>query len=181
MNGANICIFEGRLSRDPQYSTFNGQNGPVQKALFTVAVDRALSSNQRQAAKNDSSIKTADFIPCSLIGKQVETLQKYFSKGKGIRIVAHYQEYTTKDQQTGETKYGHTFEVDNIGFCVQDPKNQQGQQGQPNQYQNNGYQQTPPQGGYQQPQQYQQPPQQYQQPQQPQQGFSMFDESDSPF
>lgn len=179
INSANICIFEGRLSRDPQYSSFQGQNGPVQKALFTIAVDRALSSDMRQRAKNDSSIRTADFVPCSLIGKQVETLQKYFSKGKGIRVVGHYQEYQTKDQQTGETKYGHNFEVDTIGFCIQDPKGQQDNSG--------GYQQQPQQYGQPQQQypqqQYQQPPQQqYQQPAPQQaQGFSMFDESNSPF
>lgn len=181
-NISNNCSFEGRLARDPQYSSFNTQNGPVQKALFTIAVDRILTSDQKQRAQNDPSIKKADFIPCSLVGKQVEVLQKYFSKGKGIRVVAHYQEYQTKDQQTGETKYGHTFEVDHIGFCIQDPKDQQGQNNGGYQQQPQQYQQPAPQ--YQQPQQYQQPPMQQppmQQPPQQAQGFSMFDESNSPF
>lgn len=184
MNTANMCIFEGRLARDPQYSSIqiNGQNGPqtLEKALFTIAVDRALTSAQRQKVKNgDKSIKTADFIPCSLIGAQVATLRQHFFKGKGIRIVGHYTEYQTKDQQTGEVKYGHNFEVDSIGFCVQDPKDQNGNN-QGGYQQNNGYQQN---GGYQQPQQYQnyqQPQQNYQQPQQ-NGGFSMFDENNSPF
>lgn len=183
----NICIFQGRLSNDPQYSsrTINGQNGPYQMetALFKIAVDRPLSSAQRQKAKNDNSIKTADFIPISLSGVQVATLRQYFFKGKGIQVVGHYEEYTTKDPQSGETKYGHTFVAEHIGFCIQDPKNSQQnqQQGAPQ----GGYQQQyqPPQGGY--PQGgYQQPaPQGYQQPPQtqPNNGFSMFDESNSPF
>lgn len=182
---SNVCIFQGRISNDPQYSsqTMNGQNGPYQmeKALFKIAVDRPLSSAQRQRAKQDNSIKTADFIPISLSGAQVATLRQYFYKGKGIQVIGHYEEYTTKDPQTGETKYGHTFVAEHIGFCIQDPKNAPQNQGQGQQggYQQQQYQ--PPQGGY--PQGgYQQPPQQqggY--PQQGANGFSMFDESNSPF
>lgn len=179
MNLANLCVFEGRVVRDPQYSNYqiNGQNGPqtIEKAIFTIAVDRSLSSAQRQKVKNgDKTIKTADFIPCSLSGAKVAVLRQYFFKGKAIRVAGRYTEYQTKDQQTGETKYGHIFELDDIGFCVQDPKGQDaGNQGgyQQNSYaQNNGYQQN----NYQQPQQYQQ--------QAPQNnGFSMFDENNSPF
>ena len=73
-NLANCCFFEGRISRDPQFSQVqmgvgqNGQPNMVDKALFSIAVDRALSSQQRQKAKNgDQSIKTVDFISCSLI------------------------------------------------------------------------------------------------------------------
>ena len=186
MNPANICIFEGRITRDPQCSTVQMGQDNVEKALFTIAVDRALSSVQRQKVKNgDQSIKTADFIPCSLLGAQVATLRQYFPVGKSIRVIGHYTEYQTKDNQTGQTKYGHIFEVDNISFTVQDSKNlqqNQGQAPQQNYQQPNTYQQPPQ--GYQQP--YQQAPQQnYQQPQQnfqaPPQNFAMFDESESPF
>jgi len=176
----NVCMFQGRITKDPIYSSYTcqGQQGPYQldKALFTIAVDRPLSSDQRQKARNgDKSIKTADFVPVSLTGSQVATLKQYFFKGKGITVLGHYEEYVTKDPNTGENKYGHTIVAERIGFTVQDPKN--AQQGQPQQQQ------------YQQPQQqYQQPQAQYQQPQQPQFGtppqqtnFSMFDESNSPF
>ena len=79
VNGNNLCIFEGRLVRDPQISSvqINGQN--VDKALFTIAVERALSSNQRQKAKTDSSVKTVDFVPCSLLGAGVSVLSNFFS------------------------------------------------------------------------------------------------------
>ena len=159
INPANICIFEGRITRDPQVSSIQMGQDSVEKALFTIAVDRALSSAQRQKVKNgDKSIKTTDFIPCSLLGAQVATLKQYFPVGKAIRVMGHYTEYQTTDNQTGQTKYGHIFEVDNISFTVQDPKNSQ-----------NGQQSQAPQQNYQQP-----APQQNN-------GFAMFDENDSPF
>lgn len=199
INSANMCIFEGRISREPQYSTVQIGSDSVQKALFSIAVDRALSSAQRQKARNgDQSIKTCDFIPCSLLGVKVDTLRQYFPVGKAIRIIGHYTEYQTRDAQSGQTKYGHMFEVDEIGFPTQDSRNLQNNQanqnaGQQN-YQQAPVQQAPMQGGYQQqmPQQnYQQPQPQYpqnngyQQPMQqqaPQQNnFTMFDENESPF
>lgn len=188
VNSANLCIFEGRVARDPQFSTVQMGQEQVEKALFSIAVDRALSTQQRQKVKNgDTSIKTADFIPCSLLGASVAVLRQYFPKGKAIRVMGHYTEYQTTDQQ-GNTKYGHMFEIDNIGFTVADSKNlQQNTGGGQPQYQNNGYQQAPQQN-YQQPQNnmgYQQaPPQQNYAPQQqvPQgNNFAMFDESASPF
>ena len=183
-NLANCCFFEGRISRDPQFSQVqmgvgqNGQPNMVDKALFSIAVDRALSSQQRQKAKNgDQSIKTADFIPCSLIGAQVATLRQYFPKGKAIKVVGHYTEYQTTDQQTGQTKYGHIFEIDNIGFTIADSKNVQNAGGQ-SQNNNGGYQQNN--NGYQQNNGYnQQSAQNFNQ--QPQNNFAMFDVSESPF
>ena len=186
MNPANICIFEGRISKEPNYSTVQFGQENVEKAMFSIAVDRALSTQQRQKVKNgDQSIKTADFIPCSLLGAQVATLRQYFPVGKSIRVIGHYTEYTQTDAQTGQKKYGHIFEIDNISFTVQDSKNLQNQ-GQAN----GGYQQAPQQYAqqpqyqqapqYQPQQQYQAPPQQYQQAP-PQQNFAMFDEAESPF
>ena len=175
VNTNNLCMFEGRMVREPQITNVQIGQDSVEKAMFTIAVERALSSAQRQKSKNgDKSIKTSDFIPCSLLGAQVATLKQYFPQGKGIKVVGHYTEYQSTDSN-GATKYGHIFEIDNIGFTTQDSKNLQ---------QNNGYQATPQQNNYQQNQNYQQNT--YQQPQQRQQpaqnnGFAMFDESDSPF
>lgn len=183
INSGNICIFEGRMTREPQYSTVQMGQDSVEKALFTIAVDRALSSAQRQKAKNgDQSVKTTDFIPCSLLGAQVATLRQYFPVGKSIRVICHYTEYQTTDPQSGQKKYGHMFEVDTIGFATQDSKNLQQNQGQQAPQQNyqqpNTYQQAPQQG-YQQP--YQAPQQNYQQAAPAPQNFAMFDESESPF
>lgn len=187
VNSANLCIFEGRVSKDPQYSNVQFGQETVEKAMFSIAVDRALSAQQRQKVKNgDQSIKTADFIPCSLLGAQVATLRQYFPKGKAIRVMGRYTEYQTTDAQSGQTKYGHIFEIDQISFPVQDAKNLQQNQGQQN---NGGYQAAPqntyqtPQNNYQAPQNnYQQAPAaQYAQPAPASGGFSMFDEGESPF
>ena len=189
INPSNMCMFEGRIVRDPQCSNVKIGQDNVEKALFTIAVDRALSSTQRQKVKNgDQSVKTTDFIPCSLLGGQVATLKQYFPVGKAIKVVGRYTEYQTKDHQTGQTKYGHIFEIDNIAFTTQDSRNLQQNNTQQNNYQqstkNNPqypqqYTQQPVQNSYQQPQQ-----QFVQQPMQSpaqQGGFTMFDESDSPF
>lgn len=177
INPSNLCMFEGRIVRDPQYSTVQIGGDSVEKALFTIAVDRALTANQRQKAKTDSSIKTADFVPCSLLGGSVATLRSYFPQGKAIKVVGHYTEYQTTDQQTGQKKYGHMFEIDTIGFVTQDSKNVQQSQQQNNQQQQNNYQQNQ----NQQQNNYQQAQQNNYQQAQPQNGFSMFDENDSPF
>jgi single-strand DNA-binding protein len=165
INTSNLCIFEGRIAREPQCSNITIGQDSVEKAIFTIAVDRALSSAQRQKVKNgDGSIKTTDFIPCSLLGAKVAVLKQYFPVGKSIKVIGHYTEYQTTDQQTGQKKYGHIFEIDEIGFTTQDSKNLQQNN---NQTQNN----------------YQQNNNTYQQPQQQpvQNGFAMFDEGAAPF
>lgn len=190
INLSNLCYFEGRVAKHNQFSTVQIGQDTVEKAIFSVAVDRALTSNQRQKAKNDQSVQTADFVTCSLLGNQVATLKQYFPVGKAIKVLGHYTTYQTTDQQSGQTKYNHIFEVDAIGFTVQDSKNLQQNQGQQQASQQN-YQQPPnntyqqAQGGYQQPS-YQQAQGGYQQAhqqqyQQAQGGFAMFDESESPF
>lgn len=177
VNSKNICIFEGRMVREPQYSNVQMGQDNVEKALFTIAVDRALSSAQRQKVKGgDQSIKTTDFVPCSLLGARVATLRQYFPVGKAIRVIGHYTEYQTTDQQSGQKKYGHMFEIDDIDFTIQDSKNLQQNQNQGTQQQNNYG--NAPQQQYQQ-NAYQQP--QYQQQMPAQGGFAMFDESESPF
>lgn len=169
INQSNVCIFEGRLVRTPTFSQIPyGQGQTLEKAVFCVAVDRNLSSEQRQKVKNgDQSIKTTDFVSFSLVGKAVDTLRQYFPVGKAIKVIAHYTEYTTTDGQTGQKKYGHIFEADSIGFVVQDAKNLQN---------NSGGQSQPSSGGQQPSAQHTTPP-----PSAPSGGFSMFDEDNQPF
>lgn len=180
---ANNCTFMGRVSKAPTVTQIqmgvdqNGQPNMVDKAMFSVAVDRQLTPQQRQKIQaGDTSIKNCDFVPLSATGAVVKFIQSYCPQGKAIIVKCHYSEYTTKDQQTGQTKYGHTFEVDDITFATQDSKNLQG---------NNGGQQAstpspaaPANTGY---------PQNYGQPaaptpaQSPNANFSMFDANDQPF
>lgn len=176
VNLNNICIFEGRITSNQKYSQFQGQNGPVDKVFFSVSVPRILSSQQKQ----DPNAKKNDFVNFSLIGGQVKTLQQYFPAGTPIKVFAKYQEYETVDNATGQKKYGHVFEVDNISFVTTPSQNQQGAN-------NNNYQQN---GGYNNaPQRPTAPPpapsegfmNQPQQPNNQQGNFQMFNEEAFPF
>ena len=119
VNVNNMCIFEGRMVADAQCSTVGSGQNQFEKALFRIAVERSLSSEQRQKVRGgDTSIKTADFVPCSLIGGQVNTLRQYFPQGSPIKLIGRYTDYKTTDPQTGQDKYGHIFEVDHISFVV---------------------------------------------------------------
>jgi single-strand DNA-binding protein len=121
VNTNNVCMFEGRVAKDPQFSQVNGQNGPIEKVTFDLAVDRGMSSNQRQNAQANQQ-PTADFIHCSMIGNQVNAFKQYCPKGKSIKVLCHYTQYSYTDKQTGQTQYGHQFDVDNFGFTVSDAK-----------------------------------------------------------
>ena len=52
VNTSNLCMFEGRIAREPQCNNIQIGQDNVEKAIFTIAVDRALSSAQRQKIKN---------------------------------------------------------------------------------------------------------------------------------
>lgn len=195
-NALNVCLFAGRVSSDPQIQTINGgPNGSFEKARFSIAVDRALTQQQRDAAKNgDTSVKTCDFIDVEAVGNVVGSLVKpYIVKGKGVIVKTHYESFQYTDQQSGQTKYGHKFIIDDINFAPQDSKALQGNNGgnnnggyqqqgngyqqQGNQYNNNGYNnnnynRNNGNNGYQ---------QNNNSYQQNNQGFAMFDDAAQPF
>ena len=149
VNTSNLCIFEGRVAKDPEFTQINGQNGPIDKVVFDIAVDRGMSAQQRQNAQANQQA-TADFIHCSMIGNQVNAFRQYCPKGKAVKVLCHYTQYTYTNKQTGQTQYGHQFDVDNFGFVTADAKTlNNGQQGGNGGFQNNnGYQQNN--NGYQQ-------------------------------
>ena len=94
INPHNCCFFAGRIISDPDFKQMNGQNGPFLKANFRMAVDRNLTSQQRQASMNgDKSIVTSDFINCVAIGQNADFIQKYCPKGRAIDIACHFTTY----------------------------------------------------------------------------------------
>lgn len=189
-NPLNNCEFIGRVAKIQQPTQVQmgtnqqGQPNMVDKIMFTLAVDRALSSAQRQKVRNgDQSIKTTDFVPLSATGAVVNNIiVPYCPVGKSIVVKAHYTEYQTKDQQTGQTKYGHIFEVDDIGFTPQDSKNLQqnggnANNGGSNSYGNNNHGNN----GYQQPQNNSFNQQAHQMQPSNNSNFAMFDDAQMPF
>ena len=72
----NKIMLTGRLVKDAEMSFLPGTGMP--KVTFTVATDRAY--------QKDKNNKKVDFIPAEMIGKHVEKLAQYLTKGKMIGI-----------------------------------------------------------------------------------------------
>ena len=73
---ANQVLLTGRLTKDAELSFLPGTGMP--KVTFTLAVDRNY--------QKDKNNKKVDFIPAEMIGKHVEKLRQYLTKGKMIGI-----------------------------------------------------------------------------------------------
>lgn len=126
-NVNNCCQFEGRLVKDPEFKTVGQGNNTFTKALFTIAVDRQLSKEKKQQKKNDpNSVVSADFPQFVALGAKAEFLKNYFSKGKPIKIWASYQSYSSQDPQTGNRRFGHIFQVEELGFTISDTSGNNG-------------------------------------------------------
>jgi single stranded DNA-binding protein len=136
-NVNNCCQFEGRIAKDPEFKTVGQGKNAFNKALFTLAVDRSLSKDQRDAKRNgDDSIVSADFPQFVANGAKADIIRDYFCKGKPIKIWATYQSYVTQDQN-GNKRYGHIFVVEELGFVLKDTTDQNNNGGNNNNRGNN--------------------------------------------
>lgn len=170
--GTNLAIVTGRLVRDVELRWHQGPNGNRAFAGFSIACNRNY--------KNQNGERDADFIECSISGRQAENLANWTRKGSRITVVGSIKTRNYENQQ-GQRVYVTEIDVRDVEYLDPNPNSQQqgrdqggysggyGQQQQQGGH-NNGYQQQQPQQQYQ--QGYQQAPQQggYQQ-QQPQQGY----------
>lgn len=97
----NFMLIYGRLTRDPEYVTASGDK--KQYARFTVAVNRSYGDQ-------------ADFVDCIAFGRTADIVEKYFTKGKEIRVQGRHEcdPYTAKD---GTKRYPWTLKAESIGFC----------------------------------------------------------------
>lgn len=121
-NLKNDCIFEGRIY-DPKFSTMNINGKDVDKVFFKLIVPKQLSKEQRDKAKNDSSIETSTFVPMSALGAPAKFIKDYFPAGKAALISASYETYKKTNNQSGEKEYGHIFNVNDVEFVSTDSKN----------------------------------------------------------
>lgn len=99
----NKWIGAGRLTKDVDLQT--AKTG-MEFARFSMAVNRRKDKNGEQKA---------DFIDCTVFGKQAAFVAKYFAKGDGIVVEGRLESdtYDAKDG-TKRTKWGIT--VDNVEF-----------------------------------------------------------------
>lgn len=175
--GTNLAIVTGRLVRDVELRWHQGPNGNRAFAGFSIACNRNY--------KNQNGERDADFIECSISGRQAENLANWTRKGSRITVVGSIKTRNYENQQ-GQRVYVTEIDVRDVEYLDPNPNSQQqgqdqgynngyqqqggynnGYQQQPQQQYQQGYQQAPQQGGYQ--QQQQQPQQGYQQQQAPQQ------------
>ena len=161
--GTNLAIVTGRLVRDVELRWHQGPNGNRAFASFSIACNRNY--------KNQNGERDADFIECSISGRQAENLANWTRKGSRITVVGSIKTRNYENQQ-GQRVYVTEIDVRDVEYLDPNPNSQQ--QGQDQGGYNGGYgQQQQQQGGYnnsyqQQQQQQQQYQQGYQQP--PQQG-----------
>ena len=101
MNNVNLI---GRLTKDPQCSQYQTQNGVSTSARFTVAVDRG---------GQDAG---ADFISCVAFGKTAEFIQKYFHQGQRIGCSGNIRTGSYQTAQ-GNTVYTTDVVVNRAEFC----------------------------------------------------------------
>lgn len=125
INTANLCQFTGRMVKDVQVQMVGQGQNQYAKVLFSLAVSRTLTKEQKQAKANGQDVIDTDFINFVATGSQANTIAQYFPKGKPMTIIASYQSYKKQDQH-GNTTYGHIFKVENIGFLPSDSSNNNG-------------------------------------------------------
>lgn len=150
----NVVVLSGRLTKDPDVRYTQGQDS-MAVAHFTLAVDRD--------RKDNNGNNQADFIRCVVFGKRAEWMQKYFHKGMKAEVSGRWQTGSHQNQQSGQTVYTNDCICNTVNFGESKSASQGG-------YQGGGYQQTDqygggagnapqaPQGGYQNPPQYQNAP-----------------------
>ena len=110
----NIAIITGRLTRDPEIKSTQGEK-PMCIARYSLAVDRRFKREGEP---------TADFLNCVAFGKNGEFAEKYLRKGVKINVTGHIQtgSYTNRD---GQKVYTTDIVVDSSEFCESKATSQQ--------------------------------------------------------
>lgn len=82
----------GRLTRDPEVKYTSGSQMAI--CRFKLAIDRPASKDRE---------KVTDFIPCIIMGKQAENMEKFVGKGNLVGIEGRIQ--TGSYEKDGQTVY----------------------------------------------------------------------------
>ena len=99
----NKWIGAGRITKDIELQT--AKTG-LEFAKFSVAVNRRKDKNGEQKA---------DFVDCTVFGKQAAFVAKYFQKGDGI-VVEGRLESDTYDAKDGTKRTKWAITVENVEF-----------------------------------------------------------------
>ena len=101
---ANQVLLTGRLTKDAELSFLPGTGMP--KVTFTLAVDRNY--------QKDKNNKKVDFIPAEMIGKHVEKLSQYLTKGKMVLTIGELN--IDQYEKDGAKKSFTKVKVDRLEF-----------------------------------------------------------------
>lgn len=101
-----VCLL-GRLCADPAIKEINGNN---KLADFTLAVDRGLSKEAKEKAK-----QTADFIRCKAWGPKADLIEKYFKKGNQLALSGKIQTGSYEDSD-GKKVYTTDVIIEGVDF-----------------------------------------------------------------
>ena len=101
---ANQVLLTGRLTKDAELSFLPGTGMP--KVTFTLAVDRNY--------QKDKNNKKVDFIPVEMIGKHVEKLSQYLTKGKMVLTIGELN--IDQYEKDGAKKSFTKVKVDRLEF-----------------------------------------------------------------
>ena len=101
---ANQVILTGRLTKDAELSFLPGTGMP--KVTFILAVDRNY--------QKDKNNKKVDFIPAEMIGKHVEKLSQYLTKGKMVLTIGELN--IDQYEKDGAKKSFTKVKVDRLEF-----------------------------------------------------------------
>lgn len=102
----NKIIISGRLVRDSELSYIASTATP--KISFTLAVERAY--------QKDKNNKKVDFINCEQLGKHVENLCQYVTKGKQILVEGELN--IDNYEKDGEKRSFTKVKVDRLEFLA---------------------------------------------------------------
>ena len=98
----NSVNLTGRLTKDPELRYIPESQNAV--ATFTIAVDRPFSKE-----------KQADFIKCTVFGKQAENCEKFTAKGKMVGVQGYIKTGSYKNKE-GATVYTTDVIADRVEF-----------------------------------------------------------------
>ena len=110
LNLGCLVMVTGRITKDVEIRMAQGQSGEFATAKFTVAVNRTSTDKTKE--------QEADFIPCEVIGKTAEFVQKYFHKGSPIMLAGTILTYKRKEANGQYEKYANGWKIkaDQVSF-----------------------------------------------------------------
>lgn len=102
----NVCVFLGRLTRDPELKHV----GNTSLTEFGIAVSRKFKTTQGETKEE------VNFLDMVAWDRGAETISEYFKKGDQILVHASAKQDSWKDKDTGANRSKIVFRVDRFFF-----------------------------------------------------------------